>query len=348
MLLFGATVLTGWAQAACAMQDTDQRQNSARLFASAEPMEFTIHAAWRDIVRKKADQSPYPATLEFIDASGQTRTLALSVARRGITRQRVCDFPPIKLRLAGKTGGDSVFYGEKSLKMVTHCRKGERWEQYYVKEMLAYRIYNTVTERSFRVRPLVVTYLDSATGNRDGPHLAFLIEDDGAVARRNGLKKIKLAEIGPTQLEPLESSRFALFQYLIGNTDWAALSGPSEKCCHNSTLMGRDVRTGIYAVPYDFDSSGLVNASYAAPIERLPIRSVTERLYRGFCVHNATLEPARKQYLDTEAQILDIVRNENRLDGRNKQAALRYLGRFFDVMRSEREFAAEVTVKCRK
>ncbi len=38
-----------------------------------------------------------------------------------------------------------------------------------------------------------------------------------------------------------------------------------------------------YSVPYDFDSSGLVNAHYAAPPEGLRVRNIRQRLYRGFC-----------------------------------------------------------------
>lgn len=349
MLLLGVWALAGWAPPARAMQEVGLAPGSTGLFASDQPLDITIHAAWKDLVRRKGDQAAYPATMEIADGTGQTRTLALSVERRGLTRQKVCAFPPVRLRFADEAAKGSVFDGEKSIKMVTHCGKGARWEQYYVKEMLAYRIYNAATDRSFRVRPLTVTYVDTRSNDRDGPHFAFLIEDDGAVAKRNGLKKIKLAEIGPARLEPLEINRFALFQYLIGNTDWAVLSGPSrDKCCHNSILVGRDAPAGIYAVPFDFDSSGLVNASYAVPVESLSIRSVTERVYRGFCVHNAMLEPARREFLDREAEILDLVSNENRLDARNRESALRYVGGFFEILRSPRNFAVEVTGKCRR
>ena len=45
--------------------------------------------------------------------------------------------------------------------MVTHCKSNDRYEQYYMLEMLAYRIYNVLTDYSFRVRPLEVTYFQT-------------------------------------------------------------------------------------------------------------------------------------------------------------------------------------------
>ncbi len=349
VLLLAGLTLCGALQVADARQEAGQATKTGGLFASDEPLQITITAPWRELVRKKGVQTPYPATLEHADGSGQMRTLGLTVARRGISRQRVCDFPPIRLRFSGDTAKGSSFHGAKSLKMVTHCDKGERWEQYYVKEMLAYRIYNLVTERSFRVRPLSVTYRDSRTNARDGPHFAFLIEDDGVLAKRYGPQRSPLAEVSPTRLDAMESSRFALFQYLIGNTDWEVLSGPSGKqCCHNSVLIGRDAASGIYPVPYDFDSSGLVNADYAVPSPRIGIGSVTQRVYRGFCVHNAALEPARQEYLEKEQQIRDIFRNESRINPKNRKIALRYLDGFFDVLRNPDEFSGKVIAKCRK
>ena len=68
-----------------------------------------------------------------------------------------------------------------------------------------------------------------------------------------------------------------LFQYMIGNTDW------SIPKCHNIKLMvpKNDTLAQPFAIPYDFDFCGLVDASYAVPDERFEIQSVRDRLYRG-------------------------------------------------------------------
>ncbi len=329
--------------------ETSGKPKPEKLFASAQTLAITLHAPWRDIVQREKNMNPYPATLELSDSQGQAHSIPLTVGRRGLTRQTVCKFPPIRLRFDKEAVKGTVFAGQKSLKMVTHCDRGDRWEQYYLKEMLAYYMYNLMTERSFRVRPLAVTYIDSENNAIDKPRFAFLVEDDSDVAKRNGLKKLDIKRISPDRLDSLETSRMVLFQYMIGNVDWSILKGPGvELCCHNAKLIGPDPGSKIYAIPYDFDASGLVDAHYAAPNDGLPISDVTQRLYRGFCAHQPTLETARQEYLAKEQAIYDVLKSESRLNARTVKVALRYLGEFFDILRDENKFNKNIIQKCRR
>jgi len=246
----------------------------------------------------------------------------------------------------------TVFRGQKSLKMVTHCEKAERFEQYFILEMLEYRMYNLITDYSFRVRPLNVIYVDSNTGKRDEGRFAFLIEDDGDVAKRHDLKKLNVARVKLSKLDPAVTSDFSLFQYLIANVDWATTAGPKpDECCHNSKLIGTEPITGpepVYPLPYDFDSSGLVNAHYAVPPDGVRIRSVTQRLYRGYCAHNDQLEATRERFLEQESAIYALIENEDRLNSNTRKKSSKYIGKFFDVIKDPKDFQKQVIGKCRK
>jgi hypothetical protein len=213
-------------------------------------------------------------------------------------------------------------------------------------------MYNRITDYSFRVRPLSVTYVDSDSGEREEDRFAFLIEDDSDVAKRNGLKKLEVPKVLPNRLDPQTASEFALFQLMIGNVDWSPLIGPDpEECCHNAKLIApRPLQDDdlIQPVPYDFDSSGLVDAPYAYPPANLGIRSVTQRLYRGYCAHNDTLPGARQTYLDKEAEILAVLDSDPRLGERSKKKAERFLEDYFDLLRSDSKFKRQVVRKCRK
>jgi hypothetical protein len=341
-----------WSASAWARPQGGDRRKPAKLFATDAAdatLALTLAAPWREFERTKSAKKRYPGTLEYVDESGTRRSVPVAFQPRGINRLEVCRLPPVKLIFEKDAVKDTPFRGNKSLKLVTHCGNGDRWEHYAIKEMLAYRIYSLVSERSFRVRAVSATYVDSAERSSDGPHFGFLIEDDSDLAKRNHLQRLRVPRLEVEQLEPLDNDRFSLFEYLIGNTDFAVLNGPSaDRCCHNSELFVANAQSKVSAVPYDFDSSGLVDAHYAVPSPTLMIRSNRERVYRGFCANNAMLETARHEMIGLEPRILELVRNEGRLDARSRQAADDYLSNGFEVLRDDEKFAREITAKCRK
>lgn len=317
------------------------------LFDTQRTLEVEIQAPWRDLIREKREKR-WPATLIFTDATGEQRTVSLTVERRGISRQRICDFPPIRLRFDDESVEGTIFDGEGALKLVTHCDRGERWTQYYVLEMLAYRIYNLVTDYSFRVRPLQVRYRDVERDKNPEEQFAFVIEDIDEVADRFDLEELEFDRVGPSRLEPATASELALFQLMIGNLDYSALTGPDQTCCHNAKMIGSGPDTDpVLPIPYDFDVSGFVDAHYAVPPEKLPVRNVTTRLYRGYCMHNDTLPAAREKILGIESDVMALLRSEPRLNERSRKEALDYLEEFFEMLRSSEDFQKDVISECR-
>jgi hypothetical protein len=327
------------------------RDDARPLFESDTEMAVTLQAPWPELLRAKRDRERrYPAVLAYADAAGREHRIEASVETRGITRLRICRFPPLLIRFARDAVVGTEFAGQRSLKLVTHCRPGPAAEQYYVQEFLAYRIFNGFSNHSFRVRPLSITYRDADGGEPDGPRFAFVIEDLDHVAARNGRKRSRQPQFSQGDFDPVALTRFMLFQYLIGNTDWEVLSGPDKAaCCHNVRVtVAADGAGPLVAVPYDFDASGMVDASYAAPDARLPIRSVTERLYRGFCRHNGSLVGVRAEFLAGRDAVFALVDGERRLDAERKRVTMRYFEQFFATLGNDVRFAREISGKCRR
>lgn len=319
------------------------------LFDDQATLAVTVHAPWQRFLRDGDSDERYPAVLEYRAADGLAHRLPVTVERRGVTRRALCRVPPIRIRFDRSATQGTLFEGQRSLKLVTHCSSSRRWEQYYVLEMLAYRIYNLVTERSFRVRALAMTYADDERGRADANRFAFLIEHARDVADRNRMERIRSGRIRPGDYSADGIVRFMLFQYLIGNTDWSVwTAAEEERCCHNMRVIGIPGTGRLYPVPYDFDSAGLVNASYAAPHESLPIRNVSERLYRGFCLHNSSLDALRLEYMALEDDILALIENEPLLTSRNRSRALRYVREFFEILADPNRFARQIIAQCRR
>jgi hypothetical protein len=339
-----------WSGVVAAQEAVDDKP--AKLFDTETALEVTMTAPWGDVVKKKKVQDPYPAKLEYRDANGQAVTLDMTVERRGVKRQEACEFPPIRLRFEKEAVKDTTFRGETNLKMVTHCQKSDKYDQYYVVEMLIYRMYNLFTDYSFRIRPLQVTYVESKNGKAIDTRFAFVIEDDSDVAKRAGLKKILVPSVKPAKLQPQTAALVGLFQYMIGNVDWASLRGPDPaECCHNIKLIGPEPleeNDFVIPVPYDFDSAGLVDTPYAAPPEGLPITKVSQRLYRGFCRHNDLLEDVRQQTLAQEGALRALIENEERLFSNSKKEAIKYLAGYFETAKNPEKFQKNVIAQCRK
>jgi len=320
-----------------------------KLFEDGSEWKVTLTGPWRKIQRNSAKDARYPVQLTYPSANGQEITVDIEVAPRALTRRRICDFPPLKVYFDKEKMKGTELRGNKSLKLVTYCDTNPKYEQYYIKEFLIYRIYNLITEYSFRVKPLVVDYKDSEHDSKPVTRFSFLIEDADEVADRNELEKLTVGKVPYTELDPIETSNFSLFQYMIGNLDWAATGGPDKnKCCHNAKILGTgENEVPKYVIPYDFDSTGLVNAHYAAPPEKLKVRSVRQRLYRGFCEQNDTLPQAVARFQEKKPEIMALFEENTHMTNSNRKKTINYLEDFYEVLDDPKRFKREITDKCR-
>ncbi|MBT8143171.1 MAG: hypothetical protein KJO55_00620 [Gammaproteobacteria bacterium] len=316
----------------------------APLFASDAILEVKLIAPLKQLARARGEPQYLPATMILDDGI----ELSLRVRPRGKSRRRseVCHFPPLRLNFDKSVAG-TVFATQNRVKLVTHCRNAESFQQYILREYVIYRIYNRLTDYSFRVRLLRITYEDSDKPGRPVTRLGFLIEDKHALAQRLGGEVAEPESIPPSAVDATHSPLFDQFQYLVGNTDWAALRGPEgENCCHNVVLLTHDNQTYI-PIPYDFDNSGLVDAPYAAPSSQLGIDEVTERLYRGMCRDEATTSAAIDQVVQARAGITEFINSFALLTSRTRSKLQRYLGRYYDIAADPKRRAREIDSKCR-
>src|SRR5207253_3783101 len=255
---------------------------------------IVIQAPVASLAHNRENKTAIAGTLT--DPSGQN--LPISLALRGITRRtsEVCDFPPLRVDFTAPPPPTSLFAGQKKLKLVTHCRNSASFQQYVLLEYAAYRMFNLLSPRSFRVRLANIDYRD-ANGRPIVSRVGYFLEDLSDVARRNGMKVVHAGERIPVEyLSPPDAGRYALFQHMLSNHDWSMRAGPVGKdCCHNAELIGLAAPGQAIPVPYDFDFSGYVNAPYATAPAELTITDVRQRFYRGYCIHNNGALAAARQ-----------------------------------------------------
>ena len=102
----------------------------------------------------------------------------------------------------------------------------------------------------------------------------------------------------------------------------------------------------IHYVPYDFDLSGLVDASYAKPDPSLNLRSVRKRKYRGYCTDSQTLLNAIRAVNARKADMFHGVRDTPWLTDKARGKIETYLTRFFDKAEDESRLLHSFEQQC--
>lgn len=309
------------------------------LFATTDILEVRLTAPITNLLTVRSVDEQLPGTLEYTNADGELVTLDVKVRTRGRFRhdKGICRFPPIRLNFKASQAKNTLFHKQNKVKLVTHCQDTPIYEQALLSEYVAYRIFNIITDQSFHVRLLKITYIDSEEKKSDNTQYAFIIEHKDRLAKRMGKPILEIPATSSRALDPEYSSLVWLFHYMIGNTDFSPVrGGEGETCCHNHVLFGNDGEK-IWSIPYDFDQSGIVNAPHAGPAPQFKIRVVTQRLYRGRCMHNDFVDDAVAQYQDKREEIMAVFDEVNVASNRNIHTMRNYLKNFYRTLDSERK-----------
>ena len=320
---------------------------TAPLFTSHDVVSVTITAPFKQLMRERSPEEEAQGTLAYQDPGAGEVTLDIGTRTRGHFRRRsdVCRFVPLRLNFR-KTKG-TLFAKSDKIKLVTHCRsRTSRYTQAVLREYIAYRILNLLTDRSFRVRLLRVKYVESTDGRFVDDNYAFLIEHHEQLGKRIGLERNPVERTSIPDLDSAYTNLVSVFQFLVGNTDFSPIEArEGEPCCHNHVLMG-DKPGAILSVPYDFDMTGFVSAPYARPNKRFGLRNVRERLYRGRCVHNAHLEASLQRVREQRDAMYALVETTPGLSASSTRLTKSYLDSFFKLIDSPRNVERQIVDNC--
>ncbi|RUT78399.1 hypothetical protein [Ancylomarina longa] len=249
------------------------------IFGSEEMIEICLKGSIRKLFNDRREEAAYyPMVMSYTKPGGEPSILDIKVKTRGHFRRdkQNCSTPPLWLNFNKDTTCNTIFEGQDKLKLVTTCSN----ESYVLREYLVYKIYQLITENSFRARLVKVCYQEIKTGKKTKPRYGIILEDQNHMAERNHSQLIKRLNVQPKITNREIFLKMAVFQYLIGNTDW------SVQYLHNIKLISRIKTPSYITVPYDFDHAGIVGTTYAHPAEELQLQSVRERRYRGYCIQN--------------------------------------------------------------
>jgi hypothetical protein len=130
---------------------------------------------------------------------------------------------------------------------------------------------------------------------------------------------------------------------MIGNFDWAV---PTQQ---NLILVRDSLRiTDVFAIPYDFDYCGLVNADYAIPAEALGIRTVSERIYLGECRPREEFDPIIQYFESKRQSLFQVISDFDLLSENEKRQMHKYLEQFYDIIQARGFYNNVILANCKK
>jgi hypothetical protein len=296
------------------------------LFGSDAILDMSLKGSVHDLLNDRSDQAKYHnIILSYRDSDNQEIAIPIEAKTRGHFRRQSenCVYPPLLLHFT-KSGllDSTLFSHNRKLKLVMPCQG----DQYVIREWLVYRLFNLVTPESFRARLVRVKLED--TNKKKGYPLFYgmLLEEEQELANRTG-NVIITRKLRPEQLQSEAFLQMAVFEFLIGNTDW------SVQYLQNVKLLGPDSNATPTPVPYDFDMSGLVNTPYAKPAEELLMSSVSERRYRGYCIMDMKrFDTVLALYNHLKDPIYATINQCQVLDDKFKKSTIKFIDEFYETI----------------
>ncbi|MFN7117693.1 MAG: hypothetical protein ACK4TA_12905 [Saprospiraceae bacterium] len=298
-----------------------------------KPLELTLEmeADWQHLIDNKLSEMVLPVTVSWQEA-GNLQQVKAEVSTRGHARRNICTFPPLRLRFTEENLDALELNSDyKSLKLVTHCINVD--EDLVLREYLAYKMLNILTDHSLRVQLAKINYKCSKSTIQS---YAFLIENNEEMAERLGGVLMEADLNGQATLDATQYRLMAVFQYMIGNTDWSITKQ------HNIKLVHFVEQKMLLPVPYDFDYSGMVNAAYAIPSPKLPIKSVRERYFQWRGKDAAELQATLALFQEKKQALYDLVMGFELLAMESRLDIMNYLDAFYANMPQKSGMVSEV------
>ncbi len=301
-----------------------------KFFEEEGTVEMKVYTDIRNLIAQKKSLNYVYATVNCTFPGGKVVDGQVRIKPRGHFRKENCRLSSLTFDFNNKEF--PAFSKLGTLKLVGGCGTSEKDEQYVLKEYLVYKIYNLLTDMSFRVRLMHVNYNDTKGKAKPYTQYAFFMEDIDDLAKRNKCRKKEEVNFAHHNLDRNQACFVYLFQYMIGNADW------SMPFYHNIKLIvdRKDTLSKPYPVAYDFDMTGLVNPPYGGGNPELGQAKLTDRLYRGYQRSIEEIDAVAKIFCAKEEAIYSLVRDFSLLTAKNKNDMLVFLQDFFTQIKNKK------------
>lgn len=306
----------------------DTLYNSFRLFEDDKPLNISLRFDLTTYFKTKSKKDYIKANITFHLSKTDSIAQDIRVRTRGVFRNQYCYYAPIELNFKKADFGYADLNRISKIKLVPQCNVGSENENYVLREYLIYKLFNVMTDTSFRVRLLTINYIDTEKKRKSIRQYGFFIEPVEMLAARTNSVQIISKALNQKSIVPKVMDRIAIFNYMIGNYDWAV---PNQ---HNIKVLKPlvfDPLNLAAAVPYDFDFTGLVNAGYAIPEDKITgTTNIRERIFLGVCRSRELYSKDLEAFLQKKNEFYKVINEFPYLNTKQKKDMTLYLDEFFN------------------
>jgi hypothetical protein len=307
----------------------DTLKTSFRLFEEEKPLEISLRFDLATYFRAKPKVDYLKTNITIYISKTDSITKDIRLRTRGVFRNQYCRFAPIELNFKKAGFGYSDLNSISKIKLVPQCSSSKQNEDWVLREYLTYKLFNVFTDTSFRVRLVTVTYIDSEKKRKPIKQYGFFIEPAEMLLARTNSVQIKTHALTQKNIIPKIMDRFAIFNYMIGNYDWAV---PGQ---HNVLVikpLAFDTVGLAIAIPHDFDWTGLVNPTYAIPAEIVGTETVRDRIFFGICRSKEVFKKDLEIFSKKKEEFYRVINEFQYVDQSSKKDMTGYLDGFFDQL----------------
>jgi hypothetical protein len=313
------------------------------LFTGDDILNLSLRFDMNTYRRKKPKDEYMDAIMTYHISKDDSVNKNIRLKTRGEFRNGYCAYPPIVLNFKKTEFEKEDLDKIGKIKVVTHCMTGN--EDYLFREYLVYKLYNVLTDTSFRVRLVNMTYINTAKESKPVSTYAFFIEPLDLLAKRIDAMPVEVPSLNQKNIIPEMMDRMAIFNYMIGNTDWSV---PGQHNCKVLTDSHSAQPNLGLIVPYDFDYCGFVNAGYAVPVEGLGIESVRQRIYQGVCRDDVIFMKSLQEFAAKKEAFYNVISEFQYLDERAKKDMTRFLDEFFSMFDKRNSILYSLKNSCKE
>lgn len=316
-----------------------------RLFDNGEMIEIALRFDLSTYLRSKPKKEYLKANITFYLNDTDSVNADIRLRTRGEYRNRECFFAPIELNFKKADFGYKDLDKIDRIKLVPECSSGSESSSYVLREYLIYKMFNILTDTSFRVRLLTVNYIDAERKRKPIIQYGIFIEPLEMLTARTNTVQIKSPSLTQKNIIPGVMDRLAIFNYMIGNYDWGVPGQHNVKVIKPMVIDPAGL--GI-AIPYDFDWTGLVNASYAIPAEVVGIQNIRERIFSGICRSKEVYQKDMEIFAEKKSEFYEVIDEFPYLNKREKRDMTVYLDSFFSELDGKSRLIDILLNSCKK